>query len=281
MTTTYAQHQSSSPHVVQALTLAETSSQALHNLYKAYKAIDDRYSLPYLCRKAKISSNGYLSDILHSKRRLPTKYSAGIIRAFDLKGPPARYLRMLIAIDNEKNKERATRLRSKVPMLRKAMTVTHREVALELPLFFFSLEVFCAFGLFQNKPRLSDLQGYFTSRSLREIDQAITLLKAMDLVQDEDGCLALSSTQVDFSGNNISQIEYLKMAFQHGAKNVAQWFEKRDHAVFESINVSVKKSMLPEKLELLRQTAEDMRFTLESDDADMLVRLNLQVYPLS
>lgn len=268
-------------HVAQALSAAETSSQAIHNLYKSYKAIDARYSLPYICLKAKISSNGYLSDILHSKRRLPLKYADGIIRAFELKGPSASYLRLLIAIDHEKDESRAKKMRARVLPLRKALTVTHRDIGPDLPLFFLALEVFCAFGLFKNRPTRDCLCRYFTSKRPQEIDHAIDLLCSMKLVTKAGSHLALISEQIDFSGSNISQIEYLKMAFQHGATNVDRWFNERDSAVFESINISVKQSVLAEKLQELRQSLEDARFNLESEDADMLVRLNLQVYPLA
>ncbi len=218
--------------------------------------------------------------MIHGKRRLNIKYRPGVIRAFGLKGAAARYLKTLIEIDNQKDQARAMTLAKRLPVLKKALMIEQRTIAPDTVQFFLALEVFCAFGLFQNRPTMQDLVDYFASRSISDVHRAILLLKDLKLIEMEGEQYRVSNAQVNFGGELFSQIDYLKLAFKNGIQSMDKWYEHPECALFESINISVKKSALTEYLPRVRQNTEDLRLGLETDDGDMVVRLNLQIYPI-
>lgn len=267
--------------VINALLTAESSSEALKNLYLLMKESSEKKSLPYLCRRAGISSAGYLSDVMNSKRRLHIKYREGIIRALGIKGHPAKFLHAMITIDNEKDEEKLLKMRSNLNSLRKLLSVEYRNIGDNAATFFFALEVFCAFGIFQNQPQVADLMRYFSRHEADEIEVAIGALERMNLVRREPDRLTLVSSQVDFFGEKISQMEYLKLAFSHGVQSLSQWFDMPNLSLFSSTNISVNQKDYESKLDKFREAVELVRSDLEASDADMVVRLNIQIYPLS
>jgi uncharacterized protein (TIGR02147 family) len=266
--------------IAEALSTASNSSEAIRNLYRGFKDTNPRYSIPYICKKAGISSAGYLSDVMQGKRVLNEKYQSGIIKAFGLNGAAARYLKALFAMDHGKDTAVANAAEKRLPALRKALFIASRTVSHDTALFFFALEVFCAFGLFKNSPTLQNLADYFISHSVKEIHRAILLLKELQVIALDGEHYVVVSDQINFGGTEFSQIDYLKLAFKHGIQNIEKWYQKPECALFESINVSVKKSDLAKYLPLVRQSTEDLRLNLETDDGDMIVRLNLQIYPI-
>ena len=266
-----------------ALLGAANSSEALRSLYQHYKQTNKKYSLPFLCRQAGIPSSGYLSDVLQGKRRLHAKYKAGIVRAFQLPKPASTYLRLLIDIDNEKKAERLAALREKLAALRKALGGAVISSAANLHRLFFALEVFCAFGLFHNAPTRADLCSYFQSREGSEIDAAVEALKELHLAREEsDGTLRVITSQVFFPGDQqgLSHFDFLRLALMHAAETMERWYNQRATSHYESTIISVKREhflqVLPDfKARLLMLASE-----LESGEADMLIRLNVQLYPL-
>ncbi len=106
------------------------------------------------------------------------------------------------------------------------------------------------------------------------------LLKELKLIELEGEQYVVSSAQVNFGGEQFSQIEYLKLAFKHGIQSIDKWYKHPESSLFESINISVKKSELEACLPIVRQNTEELRLRLETDDGDMVVRLNMQIYPV-
>ncbi len=62
-------------------------------------------------------------------------------------------------------------------------------------------------------------------------------------------------------------------------RNVDRWREKRDESIFSSYIISVKRSQYLKVVDQLRRNLLEIQSNLESDDADMLVRFNIQVFP--
>lgn len=263
-----------------ALLSAENSSIALRSLYLLYKELNAKHSVPYFCRKAGIASIGYFSDVMHNKRRLHIKYRESIIKAFELEGFAAKYLHTLISIDNEKDAAKIEILRKKMARLVKAMTIVHQGLDADIKIFFFALEIFCAFGLFNNEPKVFELITYFSEHPERETQRGIQVLVQMNLVKQEGDRLYLLSDQVDFIGNKLSQIEYLKLAFSHGIQSLNHWFEQPQLAYFNSTNISVSRKHYEAQLLNVRDALKIFRSDLETEDADLLVRLNVQIYPI-
>ena len=265
-----------------ALLGATSSSEALNNLYRHFKQTNRKYSLPYICRQAGIPSSGYLSDVLKGKRRLHGKYRAGITKAFQLSKPAASYLRLLIDIDNEKRPEKIALLREKLAVLQKALGVAVNSSTENLHRLFFALEVFCAFGLFRNAPTRAELRQYFALRRPTEVDSAVDMLQELNLATDKDGCLRLLAEQVFFPGDErgLSHFDFLRLTLAHAAENLERWFDDKSLSHYESSIISVRREHFLQVLPELKARLLMLRSDLEAGDADMLIRLNVQLYPV-
>src|SRR3954467_7750338 len=93
------------------LLAAANSSAALRGLYLRRKAMDARISLPWLCRRAKIPSSGYLSDVMHGKRTLHRKYREAIASALNLPALESRFLGRMFELENARADARPNLLR--------------------------------------------------------------------------------------------------------------------------------------------------------------------------
>jgi uncharacterized protein (TIGR02147 family) len=262
---------------------AKSSSEALRGLYEFEKTTNKNRSLAYFCKRAKIPSTGYFSDVLTGKRTLNPKYRISITRAFDLNDAAATCLRLLIDIDNETALERKMTLHSKLTASKKLLKVAYLPLRSDTQELFVALDVFCAFGLFGNRPTIADLEKYFNSSSEPFILKSLQLLESLGLVKLEGEHYAVLLDHVLFGTENgsISPLDFLKMSIAHAAENVAAWFGQKNHAYFTSTVASVKRETYETALQEFKTTMLQAQSSMASDEADMLVRFNIQIYPIT
>ena len=269
---------------VAILLSAKSSSDALKRLYVERKFDDKSISMQTLCDAAGISSTGYLSDVLSGRRKLHLKYRRGITKAFKLGGAAARCLQTLLALDHEKDDARRAKLERRLTLLRKALRIERPPMAPELAELFLAVEVFCAFGLYQNRPTGDDLIGYFGPDRTKDIEAALQLLERLGMVRLEaSGRYALLSEQVLFGNRpgSLTAVDFLKLALNDAAANVERWFPAKDQSHFASIIISVNYADYMTKLKKLKTDLLVTQADLESGAADRLVRFNIQVYPIA
>jgi uncharacterized protein (TIGR02147 family) len=259
-----------------------SSSDAIKTLYLSHKEENPKYSLGYICRKSGISSKGYLSDIIHGRRTINLKYSKGIIAAFSLKGVSAQYLKTLIQKDNEIDLLRIKKLTQVLKDLEKESKIREVSVPSSFTEPFFTLEVFCAFGLFQSRPTLQDLLQYFGKNADGKVQRALEALLLMGSIsRREDGRYELRERQFIFkdSQDGLRHLEHLEESLEHAKRNVRHFFPKADQSYFESKTVSVSRAKFEKALPHLKRNFKSFVSSLETDDGDELVRFNIQVYP--
>jgi len=102
---------------------AETSAQALRNLYLAGKAKSRKFSLGHVCRRAGIPSTGYFSDVMKGKRILHMKHLEGIARAFLLSTDERSLLSGLVANDRAKTAPERANIADELIKLRKLLQI--------------------------------------------------------------------------------------------------------------------------------------------------------------
>jgi len=279
---------------------ATSSSEALRGLYQLAKQGNKNRSLAYYCKRAGIPSTGYFSDVLSGKRTISAKYRIAIARAFDLSSAAAACLRLLIDIDNATLQERIAALRIKLSANKKLLKISYLALPTEstAPIgsndatddtdasdaraLFEALDVFCAFGLFRNRPSKAELQGYFTQPNAPNTDKSLRLLASLGLIKEDGDRYTVLLDHVIFGSEKgrISHIDFLKMAIAHASENVAAWFGRTDQAYFTSTVASVKRESYAAALQDLKTKMLLTQSELGSDEADMLVRFNVQIYPI-
>jgi uncharacterized protein (TIGR02147 family) len=270
--------------VVAVLLSSKTSSEALKRLYQEQKLTDSPLTLQVLCDKAGMPSTGYLSDVLSGRRTLHPKYRRGIAKAFALTGPAARALSAQVLLDHEKDQECRRKLTARLARLHKALRIDRQNPPSKIRDFFFAGEVFCAFGLYRNKPSVKDLLGYFGSERERDVHAALATLERLGAARlEEDETYTTLHPGVIFGEetNGAAHINFLKLALNDAVANVERWFPAKDRSHFGSSIISVRAADYEAKLRRIKTDLLVAQADLESGDADLLIHFNVQIYPVS
>ena len=258
---------------VNDLLLAATSAHdAARAIYRWRKASDRKVTLGYLCRRATIRSTGHLADYFAGRRPLRGEQVSALAQVLGLTGAGLEYFCALV---DEAPADRLAVLRKYL-----ARKEAVRPVGLER--MFFALEVFCAFGLFENQPTQAELRDYFGVARGIEVELALSnLISNGCIALSEGGRYAIVHEDVQFGENDAaSSIRYLQLGIDDARKRVAQWFPCREEALFSSSVVSVRRADYERALPALKEAVHRWESAAESGAADQLVRVNVQVYPL-
>lgn len=261
---------------------AESAQAAIRLLYEHYKALSPKASLAFFCARAGVRSKGYLADVLSGRRKLNVKFAAGLAAAFALTGPAATAFKLLVELEDESLDAKArTALEERLKVLRRTLAVERAPLPAELARMAMAFEVYSAFGLFKNAPRHADLLRYFGERHARELDAALALLERHALIAtDGDVFRARLNAIVFGAGGGFDHLDFLRSSLRDAERQLKTWFPKRDEAYVESVILSVRRADYVKMLPLLRERMLEARTALDVEDADMLVRFNVQIYPV-
>ncbi len=264
------------------LASASSGNEAIQDLLHRCKSFDSKFSLSYVCRKLGLNSKGYLSDVMRGRRFLGEKYWESLANFLQLDPAYREIFYLLLRIDAERDTHEQMLLKQELEIKRKAAGYSEKILSNKLRGMFFAFDVFCAFGLFKNSPGKDDLRTYFGVQRGLEIDVALNILLALDLIEKTaDGRYGIKNYNIRFSDSEdgLSHLDFLKESMEDARRNVDRWREKRDESIFSSYIISVKRSQYLKVVDQLRRNLLEIQSNLESDDADMLVRFNIQVFP--
>lgn len=263
---------------------AGTASAAIKAFYEYYKLLNPKLSLAWFCGRAGIKSKGYLADVISGRRVLNQKYAEPLAAAFGLKGHAARAFKIMVEIESgELDTEGLVKAEERLVTLRRSLDVDRGDpLPTELARMAMAFEVYCSFGLYGNAPEKADLVRYFGERHAAELDAALALLARHELIEEHEGRFRATKNAVVFgaSGACFDHIDYLRSSLRDAERALKAWFPKRDEAYIESVILSVRKEDYLRMLPLLRERILETRSRLDTEDADMLVRFNVQVYPV-
>lgn len=191
-------------------------------------------------------------------------------------------MKLLFALDAKRDDDERQRLLTQLSIVKKALNIREQSLTTDATRLFFGLEVFCAFGLFGNRASSAQLKTFFAASSPVLIDQTLELLTSLDLIRRDDGAYCVKTSHVVFMQDiaEISHVEFLKLALAHAMQNVEHWFARKPESYFDSAVLSVKREQYVASLADLKSDMLLKQAELESGDADMLVRFNVQIYPI-
>lgn len=266
----------------EVLSSANDSAQAIHDMVQIAKSFDQKVSLSYICRKLGLNSKGFLSDVMKGRRQIGQKYWPKLAEIFQLDPTYREIFFLLLSIDAEKDQKQLQLLREELAIKRKAANYSERILSKKLRGMFFAFDVFCAFGLFKNQPSREDLRSYFGVQRGLELDVALNILLSTDLIERlEDHSFRIKNHNIRFSDSedSFSHLDFLKESIEDARRSVEQWKDRRQESIFSSYIISVKRQHYQKVVDKLRRDLLEIQSGLESEDADLLVRFNIQVYP--
>jgi uncharacterized protein (TIGR02147 family) len=261
---------------------ASSGVEAIQKLIQLAKSFDAKVSLSYLCRRLGLSSKGFLSDVMNGKRSLGEKHWSDFADLFKLDTSIREILFLLLRLDNEKDADQKRLLTEEISFKRKAANYSEKILSNKLRGMFFAFDVFCAFGLFKNEPTKDELRRYFGTARGVELEVALNILLTLDLIEKiENGRYRIRNYNIRFSDSEdgLSHLDFLKESIEDARRSVEKWKEKRDESIFSSYIISVKQEHYRKVVDKLRRDLLEIQSGLESAEADLLVRFNIQVYP--
>ncbi len=259
----------------------ERAHEALALLIRRGKAHSPKQTLGFLAKKAGIPSTGYLSDVMSGRRQLHPKYRDALLDALVVTGTVRSFVTVLLQLEDLAEGDHADELVKEREAIRKVLRQQSRQFPERLAGMFFAFEVFAAFGLSGQKATRNQLRDFFGVGRGIEIERALGLLLQSGLIEREGDTFRIVSDQFYFIGKDgLSHIDYLTMALREAEEKVSAWYERPDQSFFVSSILSVKDGAYRAKLPEIKAAMKRVESDLETGDADRLIRVNVQIYPL-
>lgn len=267
--------------IPEILLAAPHSSDALRELYEHFKSKERGFSLQLICKRAGISSRGYLSQVIHGQRTLHDKYKDSISKAFHLDGLSAAVLAALIDLDNASADEKAE-CEETLRLRRKALRALFTPLPFELAKNPLAFDLFAGIGLFPASPNIQDFSRLYGASREAQIADALALLEKHGFIECQDGCYSVLRSVIVFSGEEggVAREEFLASSLREAARQLPTWVSRTREAHFEAGLISVRKDAYRAFVPRLQELIVQLQSELEAADADMLVRFGVQLYPV-
>ncbi len=274
------------PNTREALTKAillecESTAELLQALFEVSKKFSKRTSIGSLAKQAKISSRGLVSDYLSGRRRPAPRYWEPLGQALQLKGLNLEVFLCILKRESTAEDSEREVFTETIKKLRKAIATEFHVLPRRARGAMLFLELFSAFGLFQNRPTREQLRHHFGAQYQLELDMLLHLLINQGVIEqiDDHYIVLKDSFKLVDSEDRYSHIEMLKAAMTDSRNHIDRWFHERDLALFSSGVVSVRRDKYQELISTIRNAVLKAHADIESSDAEMLVRFNIQIYP--
>ena len=253
-----------------ALRGATGTGQALLAVFEIQKARRKTFSLAVLAERSGVSKS-YLSEVMSGKKKLNARYVPALASALKLGLLEGACLEALAKGDDE-----AVRKAKRVlALLSLAETPPNRDTLM-------AFDAYAALSLFRSPPTYAQMAQLFEGESAARVYESIdALVRSGSLVKSASGELRYSEKGMvhNVMRNTEDFVGYWQAALDDARARVTTQAERKDVTCFLSYAVSVKRDVYAAALENLKKTIFEFATSVETQEADMLVRLNVQVYP--
>lgn len=261
---------------------SRNSNEVIQQLVEGRKATSPQFSLTRLSQLTGIPSRGYLSEVLRNQKKLGRKYLQGIAKAFQMDDFQTMVFDLMLQRDNARTAATAEKLEHTLNAAKKGLDIQTISVSHAETPSFFSYQVYCAFSLFSNRPTRENLQHYFGRNRNAELREALDDLERLNLIaRNDDGSFESKARQVFVKdqSSKYAEVRFIKESLRFAERHVAAWYPKRDEAFMHSMFVSVNQKHYQESLNALRNFVKQWQANVQSEQADSLISVNLQVFP--
>lgn len=273
-----------SSELLEILLSASGSKEAIQRAYGLYRELHPRTSLAGVRRKLGALSKGSLSEILRGKRLLPMANRYALGELLGLSPAQVRYLALLVERDHAKAGTSLRRhLDRELGAARKALSARvfgrRSDLPVTDPLVF---ELFALFGLHRNRLSSKEIEAWFGRARAERAMAILKLLSERAIVAHEGDSFQVLESIGYLAGPDFEELNRGLIAdgLSEASGKLAAFYLRANEAIFRSSFVSVQKLGYARALAELREKLSSWEAGAESGDADLLVRVNLQVYPL-
>lgn len=261
---------------------SQSSSEAIARLYRLTKARNNRFSYSIVCRLSGITSHGFLSEIIHGRRVLPEKYADGMCRAFGLVDDHAEILKTLIQRDNLNEGDMRKEYEKRLATLRKLSHFLRKDIPSDGIQAFMMTTVLSAFGMFSLRATAEEIMACFPKEDRALVEATFQKLVDDAYLNKEGEHYVLTQKDMFLSGDQMkaARSQYTQQVMEEATRQAIKATSDDDIEAFESFVISVKASDCQKRIAEIRKQFRELAASLGVEDGDMVVRFNMQLYPL-
>jgi uncharacterized protein (TIGR02147 family) len=267
-----------------ALVGARNSSIALKEIYQLKKQLNRNLSYAFLAQRLAQKSRGYVADLVNGKRPVPKRLASPLVSALGLEPVAQEYFISLVAREHARSPEQESEWQNELDRLKKLISMNRTtESDVKFSDVYFTFELFCTISLFKNGCTRARLNEYFGPGREEVVETAVAQLLEAGSIEDRGGVLVQKDKHIKLFGENrlVEVVHFLHESLRQTHSVLFKWFQRPKESFFDSTIISVRKADYEKYLPLLAKTMQKMKSDLENDEADQLIRFNVQIFPLA
>ncbi len=272
---------------IELILSAGSGTEALRRLLTWNRQNNPKWSYAWIAKQLGLSSKGHIADIIGGRRLLVARLWEPCLLMLGLKGISLKYCRLLLEIEASisDGKDVPATHYEKLEGLRKTLQAQIHKTSDRLVSNHMILQLHAVFGLYRNRPKRRELIQFFGRQHVIEVDQALHILMSEGMVQRVNDQYQLNdqARHVMVLGPQpelAKVLDFLKQGLDQSKAAMDQWATQADLACFRSAHVSVRKELYRKQLDSLRDEILRMQNEMATEDGDMLIRIDYQIYPI-
>lgn len=257
----------------------------LRDWFDAKKAVSPRFSHRAFVRRTGQRSPSLLADVIAGRRSLTADGLAGFLVALSLEGEEAEWFSDLVAMHQADTPEERDRVMDRL-LARRHFQRSHRLEGASLR--YLSHWSYAAVHELAACEGFRDDPGWIASTlrptiSIEQAGEALALLKELGLlVRDEAGAWGQGpgTLTTPHQVQSVAALRYHRGMIARAADAVDRFPAEERH--FCAVTVAVPRAMVQELKRELDRVQEALLARCDAaDDADQVIQVNLQLFPLS
>ncbi len=250
------------------------------------KEIDKSFSQRHLLKKMKISSTGFIANVISAKKNLTPTHVLKMAKIFKLKKTETRYFETLVLFNQAKTLEEKNEFYQRLFALQGISTkyLQKREYNLFSRWYYVAIREAIYFLKLKKNYRLL-AKTMEPSITAAQAEKAIKDLMALDLIdQDSEGYLVQKSPSLSTAGKDdvgSMQLANFQIATMDLAKRALNKFKTSERDISTMTLTLSKESLAKVKEETAEYRKRLAKIAHDDDQVDRVYQMNIQLFPLT
>jgi uncharacterized protein (TIGR02147 family) len=251
---------------------------------RIFDIVRERYSIRQLAMKLGIASSGHMAAIIGGEKFLGSEALYKLSELLKFNQQEEKLLILCKEILKTRMSEEKSKLIAEFLSVQKSAqvrTVKINPVGGLLPVI---IDVFAVLGMLRDPAGTDTIQEYLPHYTSFKIERAYGALKELGAIEvQSDNRIKLINQEIDFRPltSTMDMQDVVKFFIQEAMAKASIYAIKRHESCFESAAITIKSRDLQSISEKLRSTVGDVYSQLEDAEGDSIIRVNLQMYPIS
>jgi uncharacterized protein (TIGR02147 family) len=267
------------PEISVILVGSQTIAELILGILEHKKISHPSFTASSLAKRAQISRS-YLSEVLSGKKKISKTAAISVRSALGLLHLESGYFDAILQKELAKTENEKIEAQKEVNICLKLLQSVRGERQVPEGATLLAFDIYAAIGMFGNSgASLAQLKALFQQHLGLEVQGALKWLVAKGVLKTENENYFYTKSGLVFSAAEGSLREdFWRESLQDSVKNLGKFAD--EDCYFSSYSVSVQKKHAKKILSEMKKLIFEKLTELDSPEADGLMRLNIQMYPI-